>query len=129
MPRRSLKYSQGLEAVISSEEAESLINKLITEEVPVCACFWDADGSAITLNGSMERLPEGLMIWGEDEDEHPQRVSSMLLHVDKTCEFGFQDKRETPVQVDPEHMAAKYGELILWIRFPSGSRVMIFFKD
>lgn len=115
--------------MISSADAEGLIHKLVTEAIPVFACFTAADGSRCTLNGLVDRLTaDGLIILGNKDPEHPDRFSLMQFPVDKTCEFGFSDKREIPLELDRDRLAATYGEAVLFIRFPSDSRLLIFFN-
>ncbi len=115
--------------MISSADAEGIIHKLVTEGIPVFACFTAADGSRFTLNGLVERLTgDGLIIKGADDPKHPDRFSLMQLPVDKTCEFEFADKRQIP-EIGRDRLAAKFGEAVLLIRFPSRSRLMIFFND
>jgi hypothetical protein len=112
--------------MISSAEAEILIHKLVTEQLPVFACFTSADDLVrITLAGSVEKLTEeGLLILASD---NPERPSMMQLPVDKTCEFAYMDKREIP-ELKREHLAAIFGEAALKISFPSGSSVVMFFN-
>ena len=112
--------------MISSGEAGDIIHKLVTEQVPVFACFTAADGSRCTLAGFVQSLSEdGLTVVATD---NPSRPSLMQLPVDGTCTFTFGDKREIPEGMERERLAATYGEAVLFVAFTSGSRLIIFFN-
>src|SRR5580704_9968376 len=113
--------------VISWDEADLLINKLINESIPVVAFFVAADGAHTTLRGFVDSATAeaGLVVCSTQGN--PSAGSRLRVPITEGGEFAFGDKREMP-KASREELAAQYGEAMLVLYLPSGSVFSLIFN-
>ena len=104
----------------------------MTESIPVVAFHKAADGSETILRGFVDSITAeaGLLISGAKGEPGASSTLSVPLpgdHLGVDCRFGYGDKREIE-ESRREELAAKYGDTVLAIFLPSGSRLSLIFQ-
>jgi hypothetical protein len=102
--------------IISPDDAAGLLDKLLSEQLPIRALFLSSTGFRCRINGRVDSVtPEsGLVI----SVARPPSTGNAFLSVslNRDCEFRFGDTRDLP-EDERDEMGEKYGDTILAIRF------------
>lgn len=109
--------------MISFEDAGCLLQKLISESIPVIAFFAATDGSHMKLSGFIDSISgEGLII----SSKRGEFSSFINVPIGADCEYAYGDKREIP-EHSRERLSEQYGECALTVSLPSGFRLILLF--
>ena len=121
-------------SIIPLVDARLLLNKLMSEAIPVVAFFAAVDGSTVVLPGfvSGTKSEDGLVI--SSVRDLPLPLSASILTVKlpgdppgSECSFMYGDKREVEDERRREELAGKHGDSGLAILLPSGARLNLLF--
>lgn len=116
---------------IPLNEAALLLDKLLTESIPVVAVFVSPEGSRTILRGFVDNITADDDILVSAIKGKPATSSKLSIPfpgepLGSDCRFGFGDKREID-ESQREELAAKYGDAALVVFLPSGSRLNLLF--
>lgn len=112
---------------ISLREAADLIEKLLSERVPLRGFFVSPSGTRIVLPGFVDSATSehGLVI---SVSGPPLDASKGWMNVrpfDRECEFEYGEKRELPEEI--QSLSETYGESCLVIRFLDCGELFVLF--
>ena len=113
--------------VISSDDAASLLSKLLSERVPVHALLIFPSGTRVVFSGFVDSVtPQtGIVLSvARPPSDGPATISVPIF--DRECEFGYADARELP-EKGREELVQRYGDAVLSFRFIDGDFLGITF--
>ena len=112
---------------VSQAEAADLLNKLLSEHVPVQAFFFSNTGTRISLFGFVDSVTRdnGVVVSVSGPPIDLARGYFNFLPFDNGCEFWYGEQRELPPESRP---IESRGESCLSFKLPnSGEQVALFF--
>jgi hypothetical protein len=115
---------------ISLEDVGLLINKLMTESIPVIAFFVSREGVQVKFRGFVDSVTAEMGLHLATAKGSPEGSSYLSVPVGNPvgsgCRFVFGDKRELPEE-KREEWVGKLGDSALTILLPFGARLSLFF--
>jgi hypothetical protein len=110
---------------ISQPDAADLLNKLLSERIPVSAFFVSSTGTRVSIPGFVDSVTsaEGVVV---SISGPPIDVSrGYLTFLPQDCDFSYGEKRELPEEL--RFLSPERGDSALLLRRPSGERLVLFF--
>lgn len=112
---------------ISLRDAASLVEKLVSERIPLQALFISFSGARVLLPGFIDSatVAKGLFISVSGPPADPECGFLNVRAFDETCAFTYGDKRELPEAM--RALATEHGESCLLIRFHDPEETLALF--
>jgi hypothetical protein len=110
-----------------------LTKKLLAESIPVVARLASLDGSETGLRGFVDSITflnglVGSAVKGSPSTSSHFKVPLPGNPIASECQFFYGDKREIE-ETKREELAERYGDAVLTIMLPSGSRLNLFLNQ
>ena len=113
-------------AQISPVEAESILNKLLNERVPLHAFFKGAFSAEARISGFVDSKAEGrVTVSSSGPPFDAEQGSYLSVLFNDGCKVWYGEKRELPAPL--RHVSERYGESALTIESPDSDEWLALF--
>jgi hypothetical protein len=113
---------------ISSTEFFRCMNQIKADSIPVMVFFSSSDGIGSKLYGFLDSVTNDLGLVFSTEKGTPSVCSTIVVPILRDCRFFREIAADLP-ETEREDFSFKYGDTVLSMVLPSGSRLMVFFTS
>jgi hypothetical protein len=108
--------------ILSSQESNDLLSKLVLERIPVHALLTSPTGSQISFSGFVDgRSSTQLVISAERPPSF--KTGFIIVPLSRVLEVSYCDEREAPKEVR-ETLVPELGNTVLLLRFPESKEFL-----